>query len=159
MNDKEYMARVKAMERKLYRVASAILYSDADSADAIQAAVFKGWMKKAGLREPRYMETWLIRILINECRDMLRRRSVKILPLKEEILTCEDERMAEDLHLRQILQSMPEKYRLPLLLHHLEGYELAEIAKMLSVTPTLVKSRLHQARKLLRAKLEEGENI
>ena len=158
MNDRDYMARVRAMERKLYRIANAMLFNDADSADAIQAAVFKGWMKKGGLRESRYMETWLARILINECRDMLRKRGAKFLPLKEEILICEDERMAEDLHLREILRAMPEKYRLPLLLHHLEGYELAEIAKMLSITPSLVKSRLHQARKLLRGKLAEGAN-
>lgn len=157
MNDRDYMARVRAIERKLYRIAHAMLFNDADSADAIQAAVFKGWMKKAGLRDDHYMETWLVRILINECRDILRRRSTKILPLMDEILPGEDERMAEDLHLRQALQSMPEKYRLPLLLHHLEGYELSEIAKMLSITPQLVKSRLHQARKFLRGKLEEGE--
>lgn len=158
MNDKEYMARVKAIERKLYRVAQAMLFNDADSADAIQAAVFKGWMKKALLREHRYMETWLMRILINECRDILRKRSIRALPLKDELLPGTDERMAEDLHLRQALQSMPEKYRLPLLLHHLEGYTLSEIAKMLAITPSLVKSRLHQARKLLRGKLEEGEH-
>ena len=158
MNDREYTARVKAMERKLYRIAHAILFNDADSADAIQAAVFKGWMKKALLRENRYMETWLVRILINECRDMLQKRKIRVLPLAEEILPCTDERMAEDMHLRQALMSMPEKYRLPLLLHHLEGYSLAEIAKMLSITPELVKSRLYQARKLLRVKLEEGED-
>ena len=158
MNDRDYMARVCAMERRLYRIAHAMLFNDADSADAIQAAVFKGWMKKAALREDRYMETWLIRILINECRDMLRKRSAKILPLMDELLPSEDERMAEDLHLRDALRSLPEKYRLPLLLHHLEGYELSEIAEMLSITPQLVKSRLHQARKRLRGKLEEGEN-
>lgn len=158
MNDREYMARVKAMERRLYRIAHAILFSDADSADAIQAAVFRGWMKKGSLRDARYMETWLVRILINECRDILRRRSIRALPLMDEILPGGDERMAEDLHLRQTLRSMPEKYRLPLLLHHLEGYSLPEIGKMLSITPALVKSRLHQGRKLLRSKLEEGEN-
>lgn len=158
MNDREYMARVQAMERRLYRIAQAILFNDADCADAIQAAVFKGWLKKAALRDSRYMETWLVRILINECRDLLRKRSIKTLPLLEEILPCADERMAEDLHLRQILFSMPEKYRLPLLLHHMEGYELSEIAKMLSIAPGLVKSRLYQARKILRRKMEEGEH-
>jgi len=156
MNDRDYMARVRGMERRLYRIAQAILWNDADSADAIQAAVFKGWMKKGGLREEKYLETWLVRILINECRDMLARRRVRLLPLAEEILSSE-ERMAEDLHLRQTLRAMPEKYRLPLLLHHLEGYTLAEIAEILKLPATLVKSRLHQGRKLLRERLEEGE--
>ena len=40
MNDQEYMRRVRAMERRLYRVAQAILWQEADSADAVQEAVF-----------------------------------------------------------------------------------------------------------------------
>ena len=74
MSDQEYMMRVRSMERKLYRIAHAILWSDADCADAIQEAVFKGWMKKSGLRDERYFETWLVRILINECRNRWTRR-------------------------------------------------------------------------------------
>ena len=42
MSDQEYMARVQGMERKLYRIARAVLWNDADCADAIQEAVFKG---------------------------------------------------------------------------------------------------------------------
>lgn len=51
MNDQQYMERVCAMERKLYHILYAILFRDADCADAIQEAVFRGWMKKDGLRE------------------------------------------------------------------------------------------------------------
>ena len=85
MSDQEYMARVRAMERKLYRIAHAILWSDADCADAIQEAVFRGWMKRGTLREERYFETWLIRILINECRNLLRRQQAAPAALCEEI--------------------------------------------------------------------------
>lgn len=49
MNDREYMARVTAMERRLYRIAHAILWCDADCADAVQEAVFRGWMKRGGI--------------------------------------------------------------------------------------------------------------
>ena len=158
MNKTEFENRIIAMQDVLYRVSVTILREPKDREDAIQECIYRALKKRETLRDDRYMQSWVIRILINECRDMLRRRSVKQLPLLDEILPGEDERMAEDLHLRQTLQSMPEKYRLPLLLHHLEGYDLAEIAKMLSITPPLVKSRLHQARKLLRGKLEEGEH-
>ena len=66
MNDVDYMARVRAMEGRLYRIAQAMLWRDADCADAIQEAVFRGWMKKGQINEPAYFETWLIRILINQ---------------------------------------------------------------------------------------------
>ena len=47
------------------------------------------------------------------------------------------------------------EYRMPLLLHHLEGYSLPEVGEMLGIPAKLVKSRLHQARKALREALEE----
>lgn len=153
MNDRDYMARVLAMERQLYRIAHAMLWCDADCADAVQEAVFRGWMKRGSLREERYFETWLIRILINECKSQMRRQKMRHLPLDESIPAAGE----IDLHLRQSLQNLPEKYRMPLLLHHLEGYNLKEIAQMLGISAGLAKSRLHQARRLLRRALDGGE--
>ena len=152
MNDREYMARVQAMERKLYRISHAILWCDADCADAVQEAVFRGWMKRGGLREEKYFDTWLIRILINECRNLLRKQKISPFPLPESLPAWSE----SDLHLRESLKKLPEKYRMPLLLHHLEGYRLDEIAQMLDVPRTMVKSRLHQARKKMRELLSAG---
>lgn len=151
------MHRVQAMERKLYRISHAILWVDSDCADAIQETVFKGWMKRSSLREEKYFETWLIRILINECRNLQRRQKVRLLPLNEEIGPLGEDTMAEDVLLRQCLRLLPEKYRIPLLLHHMEGYALADIARMLNLSQPLVKSRLSQARKTLRKLLQKGE--
>lgn len=159
MNDQAYTARVRAMERKLYRIAHAILFSDADCADAIQEAVFRGWMKKGALREERYFETWMIRILINECRSMLRRRKDAPLPLNEAVAAGTQPGPEYDPLLHAALRELPEKYRMPLLLHHLEGYSLAEIARMLDLPQGLVKSRLYQARGLLRRKIKAGDQI
>lgn len=158
MSDQEYMARVRSMERKLYRIAHAILWSDADCADAIQEAVFRGWMKKGGLREENYFETWMVRILINECRNLLRRQRGAPLPLDEALHGARTEELGVDLHLRCALRALPEKYRAPLLLHHLEGYGLKDVAQILKLSPSLVKSRLHQARLALIKILNAGED-
>lgn len=157
MNDQEFMARTRSMERKLYRIAHAILWNDADCADAIQEAVFKGWMKKGSLREGKYFETWLVRILINECKNLIRKQKLTPLPLNEAIAGVQPG-PDEDPQLRAALMELPEKYRMPLLLHHLEGYALADIAQMLNMPQTMVKSRLHQARGALRKILKAGEN-
>lgn len=153
MSDQDFAARVHAMERKLYRIAHAILWNDADCADAIQDAVFRGWMKKGSLREEKYFETWLIRILINECKSIMRRQRLSVLPLDEAANAAAPD---ADPQLRAALQQLPEKYRMPLLLHHLEGYSLAEISAMLNIPQPLVKSRLHQARGALRRILKSG---
>lgn len=158
MSDQEFMTRVRSMERKLYRIAHAILWSDADCADVIQEAVFKGWMKKGSLREGKYFETWLVRILINECRSLIRRLKTAPLPLNEAAAMGIQPGPDEDPQLRAALMELPEKYRIPLLLHHLEGYSLSDIARMLDMPQTMVKSRLHQARGALRKILKAGEN-
>ena len=155
MSDQEYMRRVRALEGRLYRVAQAILWRDADCADAVQEAVFRGWRGKNRLRSPEYLETWLVRILINQCRDMLRRRGREGLPLSAE--PSQEDRMCEDLQLRMALKALPEKYRLPLLLHHMEGWPIPDVARALGITQSAATARLHRARKALRTLLEGGE--
>ncbi|MBQ8506040.1 MAG: RNA polymerase sigma factor [Clostridia bacterium] len=155
MSDNEYVRRVRAMEGRLFRIAQGMLWRYADSADAVQEAVFRGWLKKGGLRETAYFETWLIRILINECKDVLRKRGREAAELREEIPSTE--RLCEDLHLREALKKLPEKYRMPLLLHHMEGYPIADVSEMLGMPKTQVNSRLHRARLALRQLLDGGE--
>lgn len=155
MNDNEYVRRVRAMEGRLFRVAQAMLWRYADSADAVQEAVFRGWLKKDGLRQEEYFETWLMRILINECKSALRRRKRGAAELTADVSA--DDSMCENLHLRQALRALPEKYRLPLLLHHMEGYSIAETAEMLGVPVPRLNSRLFRARNALRALLDGGE--
>lgn len=155
MSDEEYMRRVRAMEGRLYRVAQAILWREADSLDAIQEAVFRGWMKKNGLRDAERFEAWLIRILVNQCKDVLRRRKREAGNLTGEV--AEADSLCEDLHLRQALKRLPRKYCLPLVLHHMEGYSVPEVARMLDIPQKLAASRLHLARKALRRLLDGGE--
>jgi len=155
MSDNEYMRRVRAMEGRLFRIAQGILWRYADSADAVQEAVFRGWLKKGGLRDAAYFETWLIRILINECKDALRRRGREAAGLPEELSS--QEHLCEDLHLRESLRKLPEKYRLPLLLHHMEGYSVADVSEMLGIPRSQLNSRMHRARQALRRLLDGGE--
>ena len=156
MNDNEYMRRVRAIEGRLYRVAQAMLWREADSVDAVQEAVFRGWLKKDRLADEAKLEPWLTRILVNCCRDALRRRKHAPLPLLAEI--AEEDRLCEDLQLRLALRKLPEKYRLPLSLHHMQGYSVEETADILRISKSLTASRLHQARKALRGLLEGGED-
>ena len=68
MNETEFDARVRALEGRLYRIAHAMLRSDADCADAIQNAVFAAWRRLGTLKNADAFEPWLCRILVNTCR-------------------------------------------------------------------------------------------
>ena len=73
MHQEKFLACAMEQERTLYRVAKTLLRSDADCADAVQEALLKGLRGAPLLRSEQYAKTWLTRILINTCKDMLRR--------------------------------------------------------------------------------------
>ena len=153
MNSEEFAARVEAMRTKLYRICCMQLHDPSDREDAIQEAIFKAWKKRASLREPRYFDTWFIRILINECHN-IQKRSKRSLPLENA-----GERAGssgfEWRDLQHCLASLDEKLRVCVLLHYIEGYSVREVSGMLGISETAVKARLMRGRKRLKQLLSE----
>ena len=83
MDKREFADRVHAMQERLYRLTYGQLREEQDRKDAVQEAILKAWQSRERLRDEAYFETWLIRILINECRNLHRRRPVIELELPE----------------------------------------------------------------------------
>ena len=74
MNEREFSQRVRNCRDKLWRVSYAILRNGADCDDALQEALLRAWRQIGSLREEKYFDTWLTRILINEAKRILRQR-------------------------------------------------------------------------------------
>lgn len=146
----QFTQEVMACERMLYRIAYSILRNDADCLDAVQEAILRAWGKR-GTVQKSYFRAWLCRIVINECYSA-RRRIKRLLPMAQ----IPDEGIEpEDVSLRDALERLPDKLRLPILLHYMEGFALADIAKMLDIPLGTVKYRLHKARLALKESLSE----
>ena len=136
----------------LYRVSYSILRDRYDREDAVQSCLEKAWKKRRTLRDERYLKTWLIRILINECYNVHRHKR----ELPQEI----PERTAPpgaDPILHDALMCLPENVRTPIVLHYMEGYSIHEIALALRVAPGTVKSRMRNGRAKLKELLSEEE--
>lgn len=147
MNTARFVERARACERKLYHTARCMLPSEADCEDAVQAALFKAWRRVNTLKEEEYFGTWLTRILINECKAILRNRARRAETALNDALPAP--RADEDAHIRRALDGINIKYRLPLILHHLDGFTIAETARVLGVPKGAVKWRISKAKKLL----------
>lgn len=150
MQTKEFADRVRGCERRLYRVARTMVKNYADCEDAVQEALVKAWAKRALLRRSEYFETWLIRILINECRTIYRRRKTVEVELNERMAETQEHNGA----LMDALMELPEGQRIVIELHCVEGYSVREVAGMLRVPEGTVKWRLKAARERLRPQLE-----
>ncbi|NLD59861.1 MAG: sigma-70 family RNA polymerase sigma factor [Clostridiales bacterium] len=148
MDERTYMDGVLRCEQKLYRVAYSILLNDQDAADAIQEAVLKGWRARFRLRDPEKLESWLVRIVVNECRNLQRRMKNRPRPIDERFDAAGEP--PPDIGLAEAIRKLPEKYRLLIVLHYAEGYSMREVARIQRISEELVKSRLRQARDALR---------
>lgn len=150
MTEQQFTQSVACARDKLFRIAWTILHNEQDCSDALQEALLRAWQNLGKLRQEQYFDTWLVRILINECKriHVSRRR---IAPL----LTAPPALPVEDESLHDAIKALDEKYRLPIVLHYLEGYSLEEIAYLLRVPMGTVKSRMFTGRRLLKDLLEE----
>ncbi|MBQ9264893.1 MAG: sigma-70 family RNA polymerase sigma factor [Clostridia bacterium] len=149
MNREEFARQVVGQTDRMYRVAYTLLRCDADCRDAMQEAALKAWEKRGDLREEAYFATWLTRILINECRAIQRKRARQ----GDMDAVPEPSAPPPDITLSLALQSLPEKLRLPLTLHAVEGMSYAEIAQVLRIPRTTVTGRIHRAKQQLRKEL------
>ena len=153
MTKEQFSAKILAMERSLYRVSKSLLRNDEDCADAIQNAILKAYGKLHTLKDEKYFKTWVTRIVINESYAIL--RANKRLVSYEEYMS--DEHAAEEDEYSPVFEEitkMKEKYRIPFVLHYVEGYTTAEIAKMLGLSEGAVKTQLFRARNQLKAQLK-----
>ena len=152
MTSDEFARRITAMTQTLYRISRTMLASGADREDAVAEAIRRAWEKRGSLRDERYVETWVVRILINVCRNVSRRRGREV-PV--ETLPERAAPQGGDPDLRRAVKLLPENLRLPIVLHYTEGYEVAEIARMLRLPSGTVKTRMRKARAFLKAMLSE----
>lgn len=151
MTKEVFEQNVLALKDSLFRISFGLVPSRFDQEDAVQEAIRIAWQKLPTLKEERYFSTWLIRILIHECYSLLRRKNREI-PM--EVIAC-NLPPDGDQEVMEALMALDAKQRLPILLHYVEGYSIKEIARMLRVPESTVKTRMARGRALARDILKE----
>lgn len=153
--DAWFSREIESMSPTLFRVAFAILRNRTDCEDAAQNAVLKAYRNLGSLKERRYFRTWLVRILKNECFDMLDRRRPQIALSEQPEIGYEMD--VPDLDLNRAFDALSPDERLAITLYYYEGYKTAEIALLTDVSESTVRSRLFRARAALKLRLTEKE--
>lgn len=144
-------AFVELMERhksSMYKIAKAYLRREEDVADAMSETILDCFEHLNSLKESRYFSTWLVRILINNCKDILRRnQGVGSL---EEAMLPESAVREDDGAFLDYLEPLPEDTRQIMILHYMWGFRVREIAGLLNRKESTVKSKLLRGREKIR---------
>lgn len=147
---------VRLCTQSMYRVAWTYLGNDEDAADAISETVLVCYEKIETLKKDAYFKTWMIRILINQCKDILKHRS-RIQSKAEMQESAFEDSGYIDCEWKEVLSCLDEKYRIILLLYYTREMDTREIAELLDISRNTVITRLARGRKLLKRELEGGK--
>ncbi len=155
VEEKAYVAFVTEYKAAMYRIAYGYLYNEAKALDAVDEAVYLGYLHRKKLRESRFLKTWLTRILINECYRILRKtkREVIMDELPEQSYTSTE----LSLPVKHAVQDLPDELRKVIVLRYFGGYTIAETAEILELPEGTVSTRARKALKILRVELKDGE--
>jgi len=139
-----------------FRLSSALLRGDVHEAeDVVQAATGRAWQRSAQLRDREAARAWFLRIVANECRRRSRDRRRFVLtglerlwPSRDPVASVDDADVV-----RSAVNALPERQRLPVVLHFALGYSVEDVAAITSAPVGTVKSRLSSATAKLRLRL------
>ena len=157
MDKEEFAARTEAVRQRLYRTAYLYLGSEADALEAVDEAVYQALRTLKKLREPEHFETWLPRILLNECHRELRRR--KRGAGGDALPDTAGPDAYDALPLKEAVRRLPEELRAVVILRFFTGYTQAETAAALDIPQGTVATRQRRALALLRLELGEEESL
>ena len=152
MNENEFAEKIEGLRGALYRTAYLYLGSEAYALDAVDEAVYKALISLGKLRQPEYFSTWMTRILINECKNELKRRKREI---AVDVLPETALERFDALPLKEAILRLPPELKQPVILRCFAGYTTVETAQILGEKQGTVASRLRRAMRLLRLELEE----
>lgn len=155
MDHEEFAARTQVIRARLYRTAYLYLGCEADALEAVDEAVYQALRGLKKLRQPAFFETWLMRILLNQCHRELRRR--RRLAGEESLPESAVPDAYDGLPLREAVRRLPEELRQVVILRFFTGCTQAETAVALGIPQGTVATRQRRALALLRMELGEEE--
>jgi RNA polymerase sigma-70 factor, ECF subfamily len=158
-----YGILMRRHEDRIFSLALRMVGNRPDALDATQDTFVLAFRRASSFRGESSFGTWLYRIGINACRDLLRSRARLPEPQAEPEPTGNtpaiDHDVVERLAISRALASLPEEYGRAVALHDLGGVPYEEISKMETVPIGTVKSRISRGRRMLATALEQHASL
>jgi len=149
----------------MYYVALRFMRDTMEAEDAMQEAFIKAFSKLHQFNGEVTFGAWLKRIVINKCLDKLKAKKLELIAINEQTLgTVEDEenwQIEDGVSIEVVkrkMENLPEKYKYPLMLYLVEGYDHEEISEILNITQVASRTLVHRGKKKLQDELKTLSN-
>lgn len=152
----EFTRLAEKFRDTVFRLAYSWLKNPADAEDVTQNALLRLYSAEKDFEGEEHVRNWLVRVTLNECRQLWRSPWRKTVSAEEYAQTLVFEEPGDGEVFRQIM-ALDRKYRAVIVLYYCEGYSIGEIAALLHIPPGTVGTRLSRARGILRRQLTEAD--
>jgi RNA polymerase sigma-70 factor (ECF subfamily) len=166
-----YCDILKRYRAPLYNLLYRMVRDKMETEDLVQEAFIKAFGSLDTFNDEYAFSTWLYKIAINNCIDHFRKRKLKTFSLDKPIDSQDGEIRREfpdatyqpdkallskekDKLIEEAIQSLPEKYRISIVLRHSEDKSYEEISEILKIPLGTVKARIFRAREMLKKQLK-----
>ena len=156
MNKKQFAQRLEPMKARLYRTAYLYLGNEANALEAVDEAIYRALKGLRQLREDNYFETWLTRILINQCKQEINRLG-RIQPQSVLPEMIDESQDYDVLPLKEAISQLSEELKVVIILRYFSDYTLAQTAEALEIPQGTVVTRQRRALQLLKLSLLDEE--
>lgn len=146
----------EAYQIVLYNSAYKLLLNNEDVADCLQETEIRAWQKISNIKNEFAFNSWVFRIMINIAKDILKKR-VETIEFEESYMSTKESHSKRS-HLEEEFNKLPDRYKIPIILHYYAGFNINEIAEQLNLSKNTVKTRLARGRMKLKLFLEGEEN-
>lgn len=138
----------------VWRIALTQTGSKADAEDVYQDVFIRLAKDRTPFKDSEHLKAWLIRVTVNRCHDLARsswkRRTTGIDELPFEPHTTDTAALSDSRELWAAVEALPESMRIPIHLFYYEGYSGSEIASILGIKASTIRTRLQRGRAQLR---------
>lgn len=152
-NDKAFIILMNQCKEQIYRTAFAYVKEEEMALDIVQEVVCRAYKSIENLKEPKFFNTWIMRIAINISTDFYNKKS-KVVCMEQDELISKMEVKHDDnderLFLMESLDNLEEKYKKIIILKYFDDLTFKDIAEILSMPESTVKTNLYKGLSILR---------
>lgn len=152
-NDKAFIILMNQCKEQIYRTAFAYVKEEEMALDIVQEVVCRAYKSIESLKEPKFFNTWIMRIAINISTDFYNKK-IKVVCMEQDELISKMEVKHDDnderLFLMESLDNLEEKYKKIIILKYFDDLTFKDIAEILSMPESTVKTNLYKGLSILR---------
>ena len=140
----------------IYRIAFMYTKNEHDASDVYQETIYKAFLNIEKLKNPEFFKTWIVRILINNTKDRIKKESKTVLyDTNEYLIESKAYDLDSNIDLYEAIDKLSGNQKTAVLLRYISDMKIDEIAKVMECTENTVKSHLYRGIKNLKKELSE----